>query len=160
MIRHCAISLALGVFGALMVAFPRPSQGVYYGIHYSDVQERYLRGLTDKNIPVFIASCAHPEGKAFAIIPMGAREGRYVELYWIEPEMKDPILGNYADFTLSPRVEIFNLFMGAIGSWLLRQEVLGNLIKSPFKLFLPSQFDTILDMNTTGRCSAVFDRNQ
>jgi len=76
--RRVSISFALGLFGALMVAFPCSSQDMYY--HH--VRKNYLQGFADKNIPVFVASCLYPGGKAFMILPMGVRDGRYVELYW------------------------------------------------------------------------------
>jgi len=154
LMRHFTINLVLGVVGALMVAFPCASQGIYY----SDVQKDYLQELVNTNTPVFVTSCVYPGGKAFAIIPMGVRKGRYVELYWPDPGTKDPDLNNWAEFTVSSHVELLGLFLGGPGAWQSHEEMLGDQIKSPFTLFLPSQFDAILDMKPSGRCGPGLDQ--
>jgi hypothetical protein len=148
MIRHFFISLALGAFGALTVTFPCASQGIYY--HH--VQKNYLQGFADKSTPVFAASCVYPGGKAFVILPLGVGEGRYVELYWPDSVTNDPVLNNWAEFTVSSRLELLSLLMGGPGGWRMHEEVLRDLIKAPFMLFLPSQFDAILRMKPGGRC--------
>ena len=66
--------------------------------------------------------------------------------------MKDPILINWAEFTVSSRLELLELLQGGPGGWRMHEEVLGDLIKAPFTLFRPSQFDAILRMKTSRRC--------
>jgi hypothetical protein len=87
---------------------------------------------------------------------MGVGEGRYVELYWPEPEMKDPILNNSAEFTVSSRLELLSLLMGGPGGWRMHEETLRDMLKAPLTLFLPSQFDAILHMKPGRRCVNLY----
>jgi len=120
---------------------------------YSDLEKGYLDGLAASNTPIFIASCATHERKLLAIVPVGAAEGKLVELSWHDGNARNPVLANIGTFAISGRAELRDLAQGGPGTWRLNEEALRNVIKLPFTLVLPAQFSAILGMRPGTKCA-------
>jgi hypothetical protein len=108
----------------LMVALPCESQDMYY----RDIQEGYLQRFANKNIPVFMTSCATREERFLATMPIGAAERKSVELSWSNGYRLDPALFNIATFAVSGQAELRDMMQGGLGTRQLNEETLRYLI--------------------------------
>jgi hypothetical protein len=137
---------------SLLIVGSASTSSVAHPPVYSDVKKGYLDKLAASKTPIFIASCAAPEKKFLAIIPIGAAEGKFVELSWSNGYTLDPALVNIATFVIFGQADLRDMMQGGLGTRQLNEETLRYLIRQPFTLVLPSQFGAIVGLQPATKC--------
>jgi hypothetical protein len=118
-----------------------------------DFLDDYVSPLKTQNTPVFYAECSYKGGKVVIIFPLGASQGRFVELAWGSHGNKaNPALANEGKFTVTSKVNLDDLMAGGPGAYLFQTQIIGYLLGTPFTLVYPRNLYSIVGSHPKTTC--------
>lgn len=120
-----------------------------------DFLDDYISPLKMHDTPVFYAECSYQGGKLMVILPLGASQGRLVELEWGDGGDKaNPALGNEGKFTVTSKVTLDDLMAGGPGAYRFQTQRIEYLLRTPFTMVYPKDLHSIVGSSPKTTCRA------
>lgn len=116
------------------------------------VRNTYLKTLEQQGIPAFVSACSLRGGMFLLIQPVANRTGMFFELYWKDGAREYSSLINEADVEIGDQVELGEFLHGGLQTERITNSIVHQLIKLPFRIYLPSEFDRIVKINPRTKC--------